>query len=143
MMRWPAVIPAGKVTDQVGITMDLTATILAATGADMPRGLELEGIDLLPIVTGASPEVPRTLFWRTRGTQRAVRQGDWKYITQYDGVSELNFIFDLRRDIGERNDLAWSEAGQAVARRLRPLLDAWEASVEVDAARLPLRQSVD
>ena len=133
MMRWPGTIPAGTVTDQVGISMDLTATILAAAGADLPRDLELEGIDLMPIVAGQAPEVPRTLFWRTRTGQRAVRRGDWKYITQYPGFGELNFVFDLKRDIGERNDLAWSDRGRAVARELRPLLDAWEASVDADA----------
>ena len=59
--------------------------------------------------------------------QCAVRSGDWKLIVQYDGYGELNFVFNLQRDIGERNDLAWSPQGQAVARRLRPLLDAWGA----------------
>lgn len=134
LMRWPGTIPAGKVTDQVGITMDLTATILAITRSEVPEDLGLEGIDLMPIVTGAAPEVPRTLFWRTRGTARAVRSGDWKYIVQYEGYGELNFVFDLKRDIGERDDLAWSGRGQAVARELRPLLDAWEADVNADAA---------
>jgi len=133
MMRWPGVIPENLVTDQVGITMDLTATILAATGANVPADLDLEGIDLMPIVTGETPEVERTLFWRTRGTARAVRSGDYKLIVQYEGVVELNFVFNLRQDIGERNDLAWSPQGQAVARRLRPLLDAWEAEVTADA----------
>lgn len=136
LMRWPGTIPAGMVTDQVGITMDLTATILAAANADVPRGLDLEGIDLMPIVTGRAPEVSRTLFWRTRGTQRGVRSGNWKYIVQYDGFGELNFVFDLSTDIGERNDLAWSERGQAVARELRPLLEAWEASIGADASAL-------
>jgi arylsulfatase A-like enzyme len=132
LMRWPGTVPAGTVTDQVGITMDLTATILAAAGAELPN--DLEGIDLMPIVTGQEPELSRTLFWRTRGTQRGVRSGDWKYIVQYDGFGELNFVFDLKRDIGERNDLAWSEQGQAVARELRPLLDAWEASFDSNSA---------
>jgi len=31
LLRWPGHIPAGRVSDQVGITMDLTASILAAT----------------------------------------------------------------------------------------------------------------
>jgi arylsulfatase A-like enzyme len=134
MLRWPGTIPAGRVTDQVGITMDLTRTILVAAGAELPSDLDLEGIDLLPIITGESPEVPRTLFWRTRGGQRAVRSGNWKYITQYPGVGERNFVFDLRLDVGEHNDLAWSAQGQAVARKLRPLLDAWEAEVSAEAA---------
>ena len=36
LVRWPGRIPAGRVSDQVGITMDLTASILAATGTHVP-----------------------------------------------------------------------------------------------------------
>jgi arylsulfatase A-like enzyme len=136
LMRWPGIIPQGIVSHQVGITMDLTATILAATSTEVPNDHSLEGIDLMPIVTGETPEVPRTLFWRTRGNASAVRSGDWKLIVQYGGRSELNFVHNLQRDIGERNDLAWSRQGQEVARRLRPLLDAWEADVSADAAAM-------
>jgi arylsulfatase A-like enzyme len=134
LVKWPGVIPAGRVTDQVGITMDITATILAATNAEVPPDLHLEGIDLLPIVTGEEPEVPRTLFWRYRTEARAVRSGDWKLIVQYAGPGQLNFVFDVRQDVGERNDLANTRLGQEVARRLRPLLDAWEAEVNAEAA---------
>lgn len=133
LMRWPGVIPEGLVSHQVGITMDLTATILAATETALPD--DLEGVDLMPIITGQTPEGPRTLFWRTRGTARAVRSGDWKLIVQYEGYGELNFVFNLQRDIGERNDLAWSAQGQAVARRLRPLLDAWGAEVSEESEK--------
>lgn len=45
LLRWPGHIPAGRVSDQVGITMDLTATILTLAGATVPE--DLEGIDLL------------------------------------------------------------------------------------------------
>ena len=54
----------GKVTAQVGITMDLTASILAASGAQLPADLRLEGMTCFPILEGRAPEVERTLFWR-------------------------------------------------------------------------------
>lgn len=129
IMRWPGRIPAGRVTDQVGITMDLTATILAATGSAVPAGANLEGINLLPIVEGRAPEVDRTLFWRSSdGRERAVRSGDWKLLV----AGGATFVFDVRSDIGERNDVA--NLRQDVAFRLRPLLDAWEADVNAEAA---------
>ena len=128
ILSWPGVIPAGEVTGQVGITMDLTATILAAADATLPADLDLEGIDLLPILTDAQPEVERTLFWRAAdGGSRAVRSGDWKLLV--DGRNA--FVFDVRSDLGERRDLASSR--QDVARRLRALLDAWEMDVDRDA----------
>ncbi len=37
IVRWPGVIPAGRVTDQAVITMDWTATILAVTGTSPDR----------------------------------------------------------------------------------------------------------
>ena len=48
LMRWPARITPNTTTAQVGITMDLTATILAAAGGPRPAGAE--GVDLLPMV---------------------------------------------------------------------------------------------
>jgi len=128
ILRWPGVIPAGRVTDQVGITMDFTATILAVANATVPDDLDLEGIDLLPILTGEAPEQSRTLFWRSESpSQRAVRSGDWKLVVDGRG----SFVFDLRTDVAERHDLA--NIRQDVARQLRLLLDAWMADVDEEA----------
>jgi arylsulfatase A-like enzyme len=129
IVRWPGRIPAGRTSEQVGITMDLTASILAATGARVPADAALEGIDLFPILTGRSPKVERTLFWRTTAGRRqsAVRSGDWKLVIDGNHI----FLFDLDSDPGERRDLA--ARSQDVARRLRPLLDDWERSIEAEA----------
>ena len=79
IVRWPNRIPAGSVSDQVGITMDLTASILAVTGAPLPAEARLEGVNLFPVWEGREPERERTLFWRS-GTgaskQAAVRRGN-------------------------------------------------------------------
>ena len=75
----------------------------------------------------------RTLFWRSGGgaaKQTAVRRGDWKLIV--DGPH--TYVFNLRTDLGERNDLArWR---QDVAQELYPLLTNWEASVDAEASAL-------
>ena len=57
LMRWPAKLPQGKVTSQVGITMDLTATFAAIAGAKPPADRPFDGINLLPMLTGEQPEV--------------------------------------------------------------------------------------
>ena len=83
LMRLPGRIAAGTVSDQVGITMDLTATMLAVAGAEVPAETMLEGINLMPILEGSAPQVERTLFWRSTSyswQQRAVRSGDWKLV---------------------------------------------------------------
>ena len=131
IFRWPARLPAGSVSSQVGITMDLTATILAATACPVPAEARLEGTDLLPVLTRQAPDSERTLFWRFGGTdhrqQRAVRQGDWKLLID---ASQL-LLFRLRDDPGERNDLA-ARHPEIVA-RLRARIDAWEKDVDSEA----------
>ena len=130
IVRWPNRIPAGAVSDQVGITMDLTASILAVTGAPVPPAARLEGVNLFPIWEGRAPEVERALFWRAgsgAAKQAAVRRGQWKLIV--DGPH--TYLFDLGRDLSERNDLAkWR---QDIAQELQPLLAAWEASVDAES----------
>jgi arylsulfatase A-like enzyme len=133
IVRWPNRIPAGSISDQVGITMDLTASILAVTGAPVPDEAKLEGMNLFPVWEGREPELERTLFWRA-GTgaakQTAVRRGDWKVMI--DGAH--TYVFNVRTDLSERNDVArWR---QDIAQELRPLIAAWEGSVDADAAVL-------
>jgi arylsulfatase A-like enzyme len=131
VMRWPGRVPAKRVTPQVGITMDLTATILAAAGVTVPPAARPDGIDLMPIVDGRAGVVERTLFFRNvlpARTQRAVRQGDWKLVV--DGPNTM--VFNVRADLGERTDLARTRPD--LARRLRPLLAAWEAEVDRPSA---------
>ena len=130
IMRWPGHVPAGKTSPQVGSVMDLTATLLAAGGAKVPAEARLEGIDLMPILEGKTPPVERTLFFRNivgGRTQRAVRKGNWKLLV--DGPN--TFVFDLSKDIGERNDLASTRTD--IARQLRPLITAWEKDVDDEA----------
>ena len=132
IMRWPARIPAGRTSAQTGITMDLTATILAATGARVPEGAALEGIDLLPVLEGRAPALERTLFWRIAipiRQQRAVRRGDWKLLVDGDDL----LLFNLATDIGERRDRARERPD--LVRSLRSALAEWEKSVDAEAAQ--------
>ena len=130
ILRWPGHIPAGKVSGQVGITMDLTASILAATRTPVPAEARLEGIDLMPVLEGRAPEIDRTLFWRVIGArpQRAVRSGDWKLL--YDGRP---LLFNVRTDLGEQKNLVGQRSD--IARRLDPLLAAWQQDVDDEARR--------
>jgi arylsulfatase A-like enzyme len=100
LVRWPGVVPAGSVTEQAAITMDWTATILAAAGAAVDATEALDGESLLPVLTGEREAYERALFWRTR-TRAAARIGRWKYVQE--GSAE--HLFDLGVDPGEKTDL--------------------------------------
>ena len=130
IFRWPARLPRGTTSRQAGITMDLTASILAATRTPVPADAALEGIDLLPVLEGRTPARERTLFWRIASPvrqQRAVRQGDWKLLVDGDHL----LLFNLRADIGERRDLASQRPD--LVRTFRRLLADWEQSVDAEA----------
>ena len=126
VMRWPAKLPKGKVTSQAGITMDLSATFAAIAGAKPAANHAFDGINLLPHLTGAEPERERTFYWRIDRTgrkQKAVRQGDWKFLQ--DGNVEL--LFNLREDIGERRD-RYRDHPEIMA-DLKQRLAVWEADL--------------
>ena len=116
--RLPGVIPKNRVTNQIAITMDWTATILSAAKTTAAEGYPLDGMDLLPVITGASPPRDRTLFWRFR-TQEAVREGKWKYFR--DG--ERRKLFDLSFDQREQAD--FSKKNPDVLERLAAKFDKW------------------
>src|SRR6185503_2019730 len=61
IVRWPGVVAPKRVTNQMAITMDWTATILAAAQATGVRSLD--GTDLLPVITGSKAVQERTFFW--------------------------------------------------------------------------------
>jgi arylsulfatase A-like enzyme len=129
ILRWPARLSSGRTSSQVAITMDLTRTMLEAAGADT-RNARLEGIDLVPLLNGTSPAVERTLFWRISSTtrqQRSIRSGDWKVLL--DG--SIQMLFDVRRDPGERNDLAAQHP--EIVQKLKAQIEAWEKDVDGEA----------
>jgi arylsulfatase A-like enzyme len=133
ILRWPGRVPAGRTSAQVGIVMDLTATILAVTSATVPADSRLEGINLIPLLQPGAARAERTLFFRVTQQgrrQRAVRQGDWKLLL--DGGASM--LFNVASDVGERNDLASQRTD--LVQKLFPLIGAWEQDVDAEAKQL-------
>ncbi len=138
VVRWPGVIPAGTVSHQATMTMDLTATILAACGAKPPAGRALDGEDVLPILAGKAAERERTLFWRIRhpaypNSQKAVRRGRFKYLTD----ERVGLLFDLEADPGEKHNLA--SENPKILEELKQALADWEKQVPPPRGSVPLR----
>jgi arylsulfatase A-like enzyme len=120
--RWPGVIPGGGVTDQAAITMDWTATILAAAGTRPDPAYPLDGEDLMPVLSGRRAPYDRTLFWRIRGFD-AVRSGPWKYLREPQG----EHLFDVVTDPGEKDDRREREPARFEA--LRAQYRAWASEM--------------
>jgi len=119
---WPGRIHPGTVTSQTVLGMDMFPTIVAIARAKVPAGLNLDGVDLLGMLTKNKKLPERTLFWRYR-KQKAVRKGRWKLLVQGDNVR----LYNLDEDLGEKNNLVNTKP--AVVRELQGELAAWEREV--------------
>lgn len=134
LVRWPGVIQPNQVSEQAIITLDLAATILAATKTEPERNYPLDGRNLLPILKGEKSVYPRKLFWRYKGSvspvlpppvlQGAVRRGDWKYVKQ----GEDEYLFNLATDEREQVDLKIEYPD--VLKQLRAEYQRWESQLD-------------
>lgn len=101
-----------KVVDNVVSALDILPTLCALTGCRIPDNID--GIDLNPLLTGKDKQLHHEeLYWDTR-QETAVRIGDFKLRTAADDANakyemveiELGeFLYDLRKDPGERTNL--------------------------------------
>ena len=124
VLRWPKVIPAGTTYVQPVIALDLFATSLAVAGLEKPADKPLDGVNLIPFLTGKTTERPhQTLYW-TNGEHWAVRDGDLKLVLNRDPKSDPE-LFDLAKDVAEKNNLA--AAQPADVKRLKSLFVEWNA----------------
>lgn len=99
LVSWPAVLPKNKVYDKPVIALDVAATSLAVAGLDIAP--ELDGVNLIPYLTGEKQGLPHeTLFWRF-WRQSAVRKDNWKYLR----AGSREYLFDLSEDREEKNNL--------------------------------------
>ena len=115
LVCWPARIPAGQVSDQMAITMDWFMTLIEAAGVTPDADYPPDGISLLPMLTGACAPVPRKLFWRYKtNAQRALRDGDYKYLK----IRDNSFLFNVVADPRERANL-WHRERDVAERLVR------------------------
>lgn len=123
MVQWKGRIPAGRVYDKPVTSYDIFATAAAnSDGVTVPK--QVEGVDLVPFLTGKNDGRPHeTLFWR-QGGKSGLRQGDWKLVRMgkrlVPGNSQWQ-LYDLSSDISETKNLA-----AAHPERLAELVEIWE-----------------
>ncbi len=114
---WKGTIPGGQIYRHPVISIDTTASAIALAG--LPDDPQLDGVNLLPYLTGAKSGAPHeTLYWRWLD-QSAIRQGDWKFLRG----SNREYLFNLKDDVGETNNLITQHAEKAKA--LKSELSKW------------------
>lgn len=123
--QWPGRIPAGLVYDHPVVSFDIFATIAALAQAPLDPQRPLDGVNLLPYLTGEQTGAPHEAVYLRmfdRGVF-AVRSGDSKLvIPQRDAAPQL---FDLRRDLAESRNVADARPDELA--RLERLRTAWHA----------------
>ena len=124
LMQWKGKIPAGKTYDFPVMNLDVLPTAITAAGGKVDSAWKLDGVDLIPYLTGANAARPHpTLYWRY-GPQWAIRHGDMKLVVSKGGSGQPE-LYNLATDIGEAKDLA--SAQPAKVKELQALWDKWSA----------------
>ncbi len=123
MVQWKGKIPAGQVYDLPVSSFDIFGTA-AANCAGVKKPKQVEGVDLVPHLTGRKKGAPHeSLFWR-QGGKTALRHGDWKLVRMgrrfTSGQAQWE-LYDLSKDLSEENDLAATNP-----ERLAKLIKIWE-----------------
>jgi len=155
MVAWKGHLPAGKVDDRPVIQLDIMPTAVAVAGGNMPTDRPIDGVNLMPYLTGQETKPPHDiLFWRL-GPQAAVRKGDWKLIRHegapiesrpaararrgaragaagsagLDGIGPVGtvLLYNLAKDIHEDTNLAAENPDKV--NELSAALDAWESQL--------------
>jgi arylsulfatase A-like enzyme len=117
-------LPAGKVYEEPVISLDILPTALAAAGAKPQATDKLDGVNLLPYLTGEQGGAPHeSLFWRF-GKQWAVRHGDYKLVTANPDRLQTK-LYNLAEDIGEAKDLSSAQPDKVA--ELQKLYDEWNS----------------
>ena len=139
ILSWPARIPPRQVVHQVGATMDILPTMLAAAGAPAPNDRTIDGRDVLSMAAQKAPSPHEALFWSSGG-QLAVRKGKWKLVIdgfdadgtpqgqeKQQGANAL-FLSDLETDPGESRNLRPEQP--ALAEELAQSARRWLVEVQ-------------
>lgn len=117
VISWPGKISAGQQYPHPVSTLDVAATAVASAGLE--KNSALDGVDLLPFLSGEDSAPPHdSLAWRW-GAQSAIREGQWKLLRG----GEREYLYDLATDLEEKHSVLPDHP--AVANRLRGKLQSW------------------
>lgn len=131
IIRWPGKVQAGSICSDPVVHVDLYPTMLEATRTAPQAGHTLDGLSLLPLLTGQSSTLKREgIFWHfpgytfirvEGGPQSVIRSGDWKLIKRYEDDSLE--LYNLKEDIGESQNR--SDEQQEIRDELQNKLETW------------------
>jgi len=143
LLRWPAAIKAGSVSEQVMHVFDVFPTLAAAAGVVMQNSKKLDGENLWPSIQSGRP-TPRSkpLFFTSEipifgNFNFAAIDGNWKLVQEVKQTlvetNTTNWLFNLSEDPNEYDDLSAAQP-QRVAALANAILD-WRALHPINGVR--------
>src|SRR5579863_582670 len=128
-IKFPSLIKSPSVYDKPVSSLDIFATVAAVANVSLPADRVYDGTNLMPFLTNNSGFPHEVFYWRS-GYSKAIYRGNWKlYINE---KSKKEFLFDLSKDIGEKNDL--SSGNPDKVNELMNELENWEKTQTVKPA---------
>lgn len=144
IIYWPGNGQHGIVSDVPIMNIDFYPTLLAMVGIKPPKGYPLDGMSIVPLLTGdkqgTDAVVRRPLYWHfpqysNHGAQSpggAIRLGDYKLLEYFE--QDKVQLFDIRTDPGEQHDLSAAQPGRV--KQMQDMLHAWRNRIH---ANMPSR----
>jgi arylsulfatase len=81
IVKWPAQIPAGTISNKLGCAIDLLPSFAEIAGAELPK-LEIDGTSIVELWKGDTEVTPREtiLYYYGKNNLNGVRKGNWKLV---------------------------------------------------------------
>lgn len=141
MMRCPTIIRPGTIFRGMAANIDIAPTLLEAAGVMPPKFMQ--GRSLLAGLTNPSAPARQALlyeyFWEWNypqtPTTHALRTDDWKFV-RYQGVWDLDELYDLKNDPHEKRNLAYDPSQKSHVQRMRRQL--FELLDQTGGSTMPL-----
>ncbi len=129
-MRWDLHLPRGVTYEPPVSSLDIFTTAIRAAGGEPPGDRPIDGVNLLPYLTGVNRNRPHeTLFWRF-GAPFAVRHGDWKLVKPTATASVQ--LYNLALDPEESTNRIDTEPG--IAADLMTRFQTWSDNETIPPA---------
>ena len=122
IVRWPGVVPSGRVNSELISQIDIFASVASVVGAEIPAGSGEDSYDQIALLKGLAPSARNTLVHNTNANGYALRHGDWVLIAAKTGaVSKVpdwftsangytpnphpGELYNLRDDLAQKQNL--------------------------------------
>ena len=122
VMQWPSIITPGSIYDKPIIALDIFATAASVANAEKYVDGDIDGVNFIPYLTGKKDGLPHEfLYWQNRDKDIDVIRGErYKYLR----IGSEEFIFDLKNDISEENNIL--NSSESIYEGLKSKFNEWD-----------------